>query len=276
VSRVIAPEELVARLGEPTLALLEIAFVPDESGYRAGHIPGAGWAYWKTLLWDDRMRQLATSEQAAARLGELGIGAGQTLVVYGDPVQFGSYALWVLEAAGQSDVRMLDGGKEHWLAAGLPLETGSRVAPAVAPRPSGPGDRSTVIGRDDVLAAVAQRSHVILDLRAPEEYAGERVSPGDGFDHGAERVGRIPGAQHLYFRELLTDTGRLRSSQEITTALAARDATPGDPIITYCRLSHRASLGWLALTEVVGADHVQVYDGSWTEWGSMVGMPIER
>jgi thiosulfate/3-mercaptopyruvate sulfurtransferase len=276
VSRLIAPDELVGRLGDPTLALLEVSFVPDESSHRAGHIPGAGWAYWKTLLWDDRMRQLATGEQTGSRLGELGVGAGQTLVVYGDPVQFGSYALWVLEMAGQRDVRMLDGGKEYWLAAGLPLEKGAHIASATGPRPAGPGDRSDAIGRDDVLAAVARRSHVILDLRAPEEYVGERVSPGDGFDHGAERTGRIPGAHHLYFRELLSDTGRLRTREEILSALAARDATPDDAIITYCRLSHRASLGWLALTEVAGASDVRVYDGSWTEWGSMVGMPIER
>jgi thiosulfate/3-mercaptopyruvate sulfurtransferase len=120
---------------------------------------------------------------------------------------------------------------------------------------------------------------VILDLRSPEEYSGERVSPYDlvgTVDHGAERSGRIPGARHLYYRDLLRDDHTLRPREEIRAALAERGVGPDDRVIAYCRLSHRASLGWLALTEVAGHRSVQVYDGSWTEWGSMVGMPIER
>jgi thiosulfate/3-mercaptopyruvate sulfurtransferase len=175
-------------------------------------------------------------------------------------------------------VRVLDGGKEHWAGAGLPLTKAATVTTPVEPRAYGAVDTSSIIGRDEVLRALESGSHTILDFRSPEEYSGERVSPNEmpgGVDHGAERKGRIPTARHLYYGDLLRDDATLRPAGEIASALASRGTSLDDPIIAYCRLSHRASLGWLALTEL-GAKNVQVYDGSWTEWGSIVGMPIER
>ena len=277
-SRWISADELLERLGDPAIALLEISFVASDESFRRGHIPGAVWAYWKELLWDAHTRSFADAPTLARRLGELGVRSDQTLVIYGDPVQFGTYALWVLMAHGQPDVRALDGGKEHWLGARLPLTPSTTQPVAAGPRAFGPEDPSSIVGRDDVLRALDSGSHAILDFRSPEEYSGERVSPHDmagGVDHGAERTGRIPTARHLYYRELLRDDATLKPASEILTALQARGVALDDPIIAYCRLSHRASLGWLALTEL-GAQNVQVYDGSWTEWGSMVGMPIER
>jgi thiosulfate/3-mercaptopyruvate sulfurtransferase len=260
----LSPAEARDRLGGDDLALLEVSFENSDQSYRQAHVPGARWAYWKALLWDDLRREFAAPPVLAERLGAYGVRQDHTLVVYGDPVQFGTYALWVLQAAGQRDVRVLDGGKEHWIAAGLPLTTdvpGLQVAP---PRPYGPEDRSSIVGRDAVLQALRNGDGtVLLDLRSPEEYSGERVSPYDlvgTVDHGAERSGRIPGARHLYYRDLLRDDHTLRPREEIRAALAERGVGPG----------------WLALTEVAGHRSVQVYDGSWTEWGSMVGMPIER
>jgi len=181
-------------------------------------------------------------------------------------------------SAGFQNVQVLDGGKENWLTAGLPLEHGRLPPDSSKPREHGEVDRSSVIGRDDVSQALAAQSHVLLDLRSPEEYRGERVSPYDmpgGVDHGAERAGRIPGARHLYYRDLLQPNATLRPESEIVSAAGERGVSFDDPIILYCRLSHRASLGWLALTEA-GFRDVAVYDGSWTEWGSLVGVPIER
>jgi thiosulfate/3-mercaptopyruvate sulfurtransferase len=276
----ISPAEVRDRLGGDDLALLEVSFKNSDASYRSAHLPGARWAYWKALLWDELRREFAAPEVLAERLGAYGVRDDQTLVVYGDPVQFGTYALWVLQAGGQRDVRVLDGGKEHWIAAGLPLTTDEAELQAAPPRPYGPQDRSSIVGRDVVLQTLQDgNGTVILDLRSPEEYSGERVSPYDlvgTIDHGAERSGRIPGARHLYYRDLLRDDHTLRPPEELRAALAERGVGPDDHVIAYCRLSHRASLGWLALTEVAGHRSVQVYDGSWTEWGSMVGMPIER
>jgi thiosulfate/3-mercaptopyruvate sulfurtransferase len=276
--RLIGAAELAARLGDPSLAVIEISFVDDDTSFRTAHVPGAAWAYWKRLLWHDTMRLFAPPERLARRLGELGAGSDRTLVLVGDPVQFGTYALWVLLAQGFHDVRVLDGGKENWLASGLPLEPGHPRPDPSDPREHAEADHTSIVGRDAVSHALAAHSHVLLDLRSPEEYTGKRVSPNDmlgGVDHGAERTGRIPGARHLYYRDLLHPNAQLRPSSEIISAANKRGVSFDDPIILYCRLSHRASLGWLALTEA-GFNHIAVYDGSWTEWGSLVGAPIEQ
>jgi thiosulfate/3-mercaptopyruvate sulfurtransferase len=270
--------ELLARLHEPGIAVLEVSASEDDSGYREGHIPGARWAHWKTLLWDARRRAFVDAGVLADRLGALGIATDQSLVLVGDPVQFATYALWVLSAAGQQDIRFLDGGKEHWALISGPLTDEVTATIPLGPRTPGPIDPTTVVGRDAVLLSLETGEHQIVDFRSDEEYSGERVSPYDmvgGVDHGAERTGRIPSAVHLYYGDLLNEDWTLRSRAEILDVLRAAGVDPERKIIGYCRLSHRASLGWFALTEVVGAPNVQVYDGSWTEWGSIVGVPIE-
>jgi thiosulfate/3-mercaptopyruvate sulfurtransferase len=270
--------DLLARLGQSDIAVLEVSAAQNDRGYREGHIPGARWAHWKTLLWDPRRREFAEADVLAHRLGELGIAADQTLVLVGDPLQFATYALWVLSAAGQQHVRFLDGGKEHWALIDGPLTDGPTTSVARGPRTAGRADPTTAVGRDAVLRSLETREHQIVDFRSPEEYSGERVSPHDlpgGVDHGAERTGRIPGAVHVYYRDLLNEDWTLRSRAEILDVFATAGVDPTQKIIGYCRLSHRATLGWFALTEVVGAHFVQVYDGSWTEWGSIVGVPIE-
>ncbi len=147
-------------------------------------------------------------------------------------------------------------------------------APHVDP---GAADQSPRIGRDEVLAGLGEPGRVLVDLRSPEEYRGERVSPPwVEFDHGAERRGHIPGAHNLFVDELLDGDGRLLPAAELDRRFAALPIDPDDEIVTYCRLSHRGSLGWFVLTRILGRNDVRVYDGSWTEWGSIVGVPVER
>jgi len=275
VNPLIGADELAARLGEPGLAILEVAFEPDESAFVEAHVPGSRRVHWKPFLWHETDRRFADASTMAVRLGALGIGGDDELVLVGDPVQFATYAHWVLSMVGRGS-RVLDGGRARWLAGGFPTESG-RPAPAEpVDHPAGREDFSAAAGRDDVLAALGSDVR-ILDFRSAEEYRGERVAPVTApMDHGAERRGHVPGARHLPFERLLHDDGTFRSAAELRDVFRASGLEDGEDAIAYCRLSHRASLGWFALRNLLGHERVRVYDGSWTEWGSIVGVPVER
>jgi len=139
-------------------------------------------------------------------------------------------------------------------------------------------DTTSCVGRDDVLDNLESTNRLLLDVRSPEEYSGKRVMPPPGFDHGAERKGRIPGAVHLFYQELLNDDDTFLSPDELRGKFAGVGAGPEQvsEVVSYCRLSHRATLAWVAATQILGWNHVRIYDGSWTEWGSIVGFPIEK
>lgn len=267
---------LAQRLGSPSVRVIEIGSVNDAAVYRAGHLPGAVWWYWKSALWHDTEREFPTAETMAGRLGRIGVTPETTVVLYGDPVQYGTYAFWVLSMCGHPDIRLLNGARTRWVAEGRALSTEQPV-PGPAEYPPRRADASSRVGRDELRAGLGRPGRLLLDARSPEEYRGERVMPPPFFDHGAERTGRIPGAVHLYYRELLEEDDTFKRAEELRSLLRARGASPdvGD-IVTYCRLSHRATLVWFAMRHLLGYDNVRVYDGSWTEWGSIVGFPIER
>jgi thiosulfate/3-mercaptopyruvate sulfurtransferase len=279
---VVTAEELADTLQGPLLAVIEVHATKPGPAL----IPGARAVFWKDLAWHPLERELASGEELAARLFTLGAGEGSRIVLAGEPTQFAAYLLWTLRVRGFTEIAYLDGGLEAWRAIGAPTadQLGVVREPATSPLPVPVPTRAQEqlrIGRDDVRALLDDDEVVLLDYRTPQEYAGERVSgPTAPIDHGAERHGRIPGAKALFFRELLDEHGRLKPKaelQELVDRTLANSGT-GDPrlIINYCRLSHRSTLGWIALSEVLGYDNVRVYDGSWTEWGSIVGFPIEK
>ena len=274
--KLVSPSWLLERLDDPAITVLEISSDPEAKAYLKGHVPGAIFSFWKDLLWHETDREFVSSSELSSRLGEIGVSTDSTLVICGDPVQYGTYALWVMTMAGVKDVRILDGSRTRWINDGNPLETEGFSR---EPIDNGSLDPSiaTRIGRDEVLQKINNTDTVLLDVRSPEEYRGERVSPPGGFDHGAERKGRIPGAVHLFFRELLNDDDTFISKEKLERKFSEVGVkkSSGKDIVSYCRLSHRATLSWFAMSEILGIEKAQIYDGSWTEWGSIVGFPIE-
>lgn len=277
-SPLVSPAWLAEHLDDPQIRVLEVCSLPDDATYRKGHIPGAQWVYWKTACWHETDRELIAPAEMARQLGAMGIGPNDTLVLYGDPVQHGTYAFWAFTMAGHSRLKVLDGSRKRWIAEGRPMTTQvPKFAPVHYPAPEGTSVMR--VGRRNVLNNLHKPERLLLDVRAPEEYEGKRVIDYSAqFDHGAERFGRIPGAKHLYFRELVNADDSFKTSAELRAILAkAGIASQGrEDIVCYCRLSHRATLAWFAMSHLAGLDNVKVYDGSWTEWGSIVGYPIER
>ena len=264
---------LADHLADPDLRIVEIGAM-GPAPYPDGHIPGAIFWPWKESLWAFDRRDFLSPMAFADLMAHSGVSPQTTLVLYSEELQFATYTLWTCLLRGHRAVRLLDGGRARWLADGHPLST---AVPAVT-RTHYPGravDETGRMRRDDVLAGLGDGDRILLDARSPEEYRGERVMPGDGFDHGAERKGRIPGARHLYYRELLNDDDTFRPSADLRAAFAARGALPERDLVVYCRLSHRATLVWFTARLLLEYPHVRSYDGSWTEWGSMVGMPID-
>ncbi len=274
----IDPAWLHRHRNDPKVKLIEIAGMgqDDRQAYRTGHVPGAACWQWKEMLWDSHARDFPAPHDFARRCGEAGIGNDTTVVFYGEGVQFGFYAWWTFRYCGHARAKVLDGARYRWAAEGRPLVT-DEPAPAV-PVEYVPAKRSERmrIHRDKVLAALRKDGKLMLDGRSPEEYSGQRVGGPEGPDVGALRYGRIPGAKHLYFEELLDGNKAFKPVAELQRLVAARGAAPGQDIITYCRMSHRATVLYFALTQLMGFKKVKVYDGSWTEWGNLVGVPVER
>jgi len=269
----VTPEWLVRHLDDAGIRVIDVGTLGPPT-YAHGHIPGALHWPWKEALWDRARREFVFPPDFANLLSRSGVTPETTIIFYSDQCQFATYALWTCLLRGHTRVKVLNGSRTRWVQAGYPLTV---ELPVVAPAdyPVRAPDESGRISRDGVLAGLGNPDRVLLDARTPEEYRGERVMPAPGFDHGAERKGRIPGAQHLFYRELLNDDDTFKPADQLRQTFEARGATPDRELVIYCRLSHRASLAWFAARYLLGYPRVRSYDGSWTEWGSMVGMPVE-
>jgi thiosulfate/3-mercaptopyruvate sulfurtransferase len=248
---------LLDHLYDPDVTVLEVSSDQEGKAYENGHIPGAIFCFWKDLLWHETDREFATSSELSDRLGDLGISTDSTIVLCGDPVQYGTYALWVMTMAGVKDVRILDGSRLRWIKDNHPLTSEVPTLKPIKNKTPKPNSESR-IGRVEVLNKLNSSNNIFLDVRSPEEYRGERVSPPGGFDHGAERKGRIPGAVHLFFRDLLSEDDTFISEEGLKKKFAKVGIT-GDgekEIVSYCRLSHRATLAWFAINEILAIDKV--------------------
>ena len=272
--KIVSPAWLADNLGDPLVRIIEVSCLRNPNSYFEGHIPGAMFWPWMESLWHPTARDFVTPEAFSRLMEKSGIRHETTIVLYSDDVQFATYACWVCTMRGHSKIKILNGNRDVWA---MKNRSFNRAIPRISSSdyPVRPIDESCRIGRDGVLQGLNNPERVLLDLRSPEEFQGERVSPPwFSLDHGAVRKGRIPGAKHLFYKELLNEDQSFKPPDVLRDAFQKRGATPDKDIVCYCRLSHRGSMAWFIAKHLLEFPEVRVYDGSWTEWGSMVGMPI--
>ena len=269
--RLVTGDWLEQRLGQPGLVVVESD--EDVLLYETGHIPGSVKVDWHTELNDPVVRDYLDGAGFAELLSRKGISRDDTIVIYGDKNNWwAAYALWVFSLFGHEDVRLLDGGRDRWIAEGRPMTTD---APTITPTdyPVVERDDSTLRAyKEDVLAHLG---NPLIDVRSPEEYSGERTSAPAYPEEGALRAGHIPSAQSVPWAKAVAEDGTFKSRAELEDVyLAGAGLTPGDEVVAYCRIGERSSHTWFVLKHLLGFENVRNYDGSWTEWGSAVRVPI--
>jgi thiosulfate/3-mercaptopyruvate sulfurtransferase len=272
-STLVSTDWLQNHLGKDGLVVLESD--EDVLLYQIGHIPSARKIDWFTELNDAVLRDYLTAEDFSKLLSEKGIKRDDTVVIYGDKSNWwAAYALWVFKLFGHPDVRLLDGGRDAWIAEGREL---TREVEAVVPTdyPVVLRDDSKIRAfRDDVLAHIGQ---AMIDVRSPEEYTGERTHMPAYPDEGALRGGHIPGARSVPWSRAAGENGVFKSRAELEAIyLGDAELKNGEDVIAYCRIGERSSHTWFVLKYLLGFETVRNYDGSWTEWGSLVGVPIVK
>lgn len=243
--------------------------------YDTGHIPGAIKIDWHLDLNDPVTRDYVDGARFAEVMGSRGIGRDTAVVIYGDKSNWwAAYALWVFSLFGHEDVRLLDGGRAKWIAEGREL-TRDVPTPATVDYPVAERDDAPIRAfKDDVLAHLGKP---LVDVRSPGEYSGELLHMPDYPQEGAMRGGHIPGAKSVPWARAAGDDGTFKTRAELEAIyLTEQGLAPDDDVVAYCRIGERSSHTWFVLTHLLGFESVRNYDGSWTEWGNAVRVPIER
>jgi thiosulfate/3-mercaptopyruvate sulfurtransferase len=271
--RLVSTTWLAEHLDDDDVVVIESS--EDVLLYETGHIPGAVKIDWHTDLNDAVTRDYIDGEGFAALFGRLGIPRDATLIVYGDKSNWwAAYALWVFTLFGHQDVRLLDGGRVKWIAEDRPLTREATVREAVTYPVVERDDSGVRAFKEDVLAHLGSP---LIDVRSPLEYAGERTTAPEYPEESALRAGHIPTAQNVPWAKAATADGTFRSREELEAIYQdGAGLRPGDDVIAYCRIGERSSHTWFVLTHLLGYEGVRNYDGSWTEWGSAVRVPIVK
>jgi len=247
----------------------------DTSEYSKGHVPGAiGWN-WTTQLCDTVRRDILSKAQFEKLMSEAGISNDTTVILYGDNNNwFAAWALWQMKMYGHKDVRLMNGGRKKWLAEGREVSTDVPAVAAATYRASGP-DNALRAFLDQVQASVQGQRSALVDVRSPGEFTGEILAP-PGLPETCQRGGHIPGARSIPWGKACNEDGTFKSYDELKALYGSEGVDGTKPIIAYCRIGERSSHTWFVLSYLLGYDHVRNYDGSWTEWGNLVGAPVER
>ncbi len=267
---------VTADWAEKNLGTEGIVFVEvdeDTTAYDGGHLPGAVKINWTTELQDPVRRDIVSREQFEQLLSAKGIGDDDLVVLYGGNNNwFAAYAYWEFRLYGHTGVRLLDGGRKKWELDGRTLTT------EVAPRPAGSytaqdADLSIRAFRDEVVAAIGTRN--LVDVRSPDEFSGKILAPAHLPQEQSQRPGHVPSAINIPWSKAANEDGTFRSDEQLRELYDAEGYDAGKPTIAYCRIGERSSHTWVVLHELLGYDDVKNYDGSWTEYGSLIGVPIE-
>jgi thiosulfate/3-mercaptopyruvate sulfurtransferase len=263
---------LKQNLENPKVKVFEVSV--DTGVYERGHIPGAANLNWHTDLVDKQRRDIASRENFQSLLQKAGVGDDTTIVLYGDNNNwFAAWGAWVFETYGLGDrVKLLDGGRKLWEAEGLPLDTATKGAKEtkLTLAEQNPAVRARFL--DVVAVAEGKHNIKLIDIRSSDEYSGKIFAP-DGVKELSVRAGHIPGAVNVPWGTIVNKDGTFKSADEIKKIYAEKGVDGSAPIITYCRIGERSSHTWFALKKILGYD-VRNYDGSWTEYGNAVGVPI--
>jgi thiosulfate/3-mercaptopyruvate sulfurtransferase len=269
----VEPEWLQEHLDDENIRIVEV----DENPalYAEAHIPGAIGFDWKQDLQDQVKRDFLGPEEFGRLFGEHGISNEHLIVLYGDRNNwFAAYTYWYLKYYGHDNVKLLNGPRERWIAEGRPTTTDVPSYPA-ATFDAQPGNEEIRAKRDEVLAALDDGKKLV-DVRSPQEFSGELIAMAGYEQEGAQRGGHIPGAASIPWARAVREDGTFKSADELRELYGGRGVLSGDPIIAYCRIGERSAHTWFVLHELLGEDDVRNYDGSWTEWGNLVNVPIEK
>ena len=263
---------LQQHLGDESIRIVEVD--EDPTAYRLAHVPGAIGLDWQADLQDQVRRDFLDAEAFAGLFGGLGISSEHAVILYGDRNNwFAAYTYWYLKYYGHERVRLLDGGREKWIADGHPT---SDQMPSYPPAQFLANAHPPAIRarHQDVLDALSGQTKLV-DVRSPAEFTGEIIAPAGYEGEGAQRPGHVPGAVSIPWAQAIRDDGTFKSAAELRELYGAKGITAGEDVVTYCRIGERSAHTWFVLHELLGFERVRNYDGSWTEWGSLVGMPIE-
>jgi len=250
----------------------------DTAAYEQGHVPNAiGWN-WKTQLCDTVCRDIISKDALEKLLGEHGISNDTTIVLYGDNNNwFAAWAFWQLKVYGHKDVRLMNGGRKKWLSEGRPLST-ETPPPSPSTYTASEADntlRSFVFEVQTALQKVADGKAAMVDVRSAAEFSGEILAP-PGLPETCQRGGHIPGAKNIGWGLACNADGTFKTADELAEIYGTKGVSADKEVITYCRIGERSSHSWFVLKYLLGYPNVSNYDGSWTEWGNLVGVPVEK
>ncbi len=273
--KLVSTQWLADHLDDPDVVVVESD--EDVLLYETGHIPGAVKIDWQQDLNDPLVRDYLSAEGFAELMSSRGIAPDSTVVFYGDNFNWwAAYALWVFTLFGHEDVRLLDGGRQKWIEEGRPMTTDKPDRPSTEyPVPTRDDSQIRAFLTDALAHSEARKP--LVDVRSPEEYRGERTHMPEYPNEGALRGGHIPGAANVPWKRAANEDGTFKSRSELEAIyLEEQGLSPDDDVIAYCRIGERSSHTWFVLTHLLGFEKVRNYDGSWTEYGNVVRVPIER